>query len=167
MQKHHFACGGIRFLPFSVEAEVFSSHGALSFRPPCSAGRGAGAKQQHLAPIPEGAIQKTVQHAAMESAPTEQPAVMGKATENLTEKRLLQTQFWRIATVLFLYEDTSPQGNISKAGDADWSAPRCTGASDLCFAGAGECGEGDFSVQLSETAGGTTVTFGRTAPMTF
>ena len=103
----------------------------------------------------------------MESAPTEQPAVMGKTTENLTEKRLLQTQFWRIATVLFLYEDTSPQGNISKAGDADWSAPRCTGASDLCFAGAGECGEGDLSVQLSETAGGTTVTFGRTASMTF
>ena len=33
--------------------------------------RGAGAKQQHLAPIPEGAIQRTVQHAAMESAPTE------------------------------------------------------------------------------------------------
>ena len=39
MQKHHFACGGIRFLPFSVEAEVFSSHGALSFRHPCGAGR--------------------------------------------------------------------------------------------------------------------------------
>ena len=39
MQKHHFACGGIRFFPFSVEAEVFSSHGALSFRHPCGAGR--------------------------------------------------------------------------------------------------------------------------------
>ena len=92
---------------------------------------------------------------------------MGKATENLTEKKTVANAVLRIATVLFLYEDTSPQGNISKAGDADWSAPRCTGASDLCFAGAGECGEDDFSVQLSETAGGTTVTLGRTASMTF
>ena len=69
MQKHHFACGGIRFLPFSVEAEVISSHGALSFRHPCGAGRWGEA----TAPCshPGGSHSETVQHAAMESAPTE------------------------------------------------------------------------------------------------